>query len=138
MRSSFPGKEIVFSTNLTTGEYDIIADEFLLDVFFNLLHNAVKADPRERVEIGVQTEHTEEDGAFLQMRFEDRGPGMNNSLKESVLIRMEDRERRGTGIGLTLVKQIVDKYGGRVWIKDRVKGDYQQGTSVVLLLPLTH
>ncbi len=138
VRSSFPGKEIVFSTNLTTGEYDIIADEFLLDVFFNLLHNAVKADPRERVEIGVQTEHTEEDGAFLQMRFEDRGLGMNNSLKESVLIRMEDRERRGTGIGLTLVKQIVDKYGGRVWIKDRVKGDYQQGTSVVLLLPLTH
>jgi PAS domain S-box-containing protein len=138
VRSSLPGKEIIFSTDLTTGEYDIIADEFLLDMFFNLLHNAVKADPRERVEISVQTERTEDDGSFLQMRFEDRGRGMSDSVKESVLTGMGDRERRGIGIGLTLVKRIADRYGGRVWIKDRVKGDYQQGTSVVLLLPLTH
>ncbi|MHA2426188.1 MAG: sensor histidine kinase [Candidatus Thorarchaeota archaeon] len=68
---------------------------------------------------------------------QDRGPGINDTLKKAILARFGDREKRGSGLGLTLVRRIMNRYGGRIWVEDRVKGDYQQGTSMVMMLPKT-
>ncbi|MFW9804494.1 MAG: sensor histidine kinase, partial [Candidatus Thorarchaeota archaeon] len=74
--------------------------------------------------------------SFLAIRVQDRGPGINDTLKKAILARFGDRERRGSGLGLTLVRRIIKRYGGRIWVEDRVAGDYQQGASMVILLPL--
>jgi signal transduction histidine kinase len=39
------------------------------------------------------------------------------------------------GIGLTLVKKIIGSYGGEIWIEDRIKGDYTQGSNFIVLIP---
>jgi signal transduction histidine kinase len=39
------------------------------------------------------------------------------------------------GIGLYLVKPLVDSYGGRVWVEDRAPGDHTQGARFVVQLP---
>ena len=41
----------------------------------------------------------------------------------------------GMGLGLSLVKKIIENYNGQIWIEDKVKGDYSQGTNVILLIP---
>jgi sensor histidine kinase regulating citrate/malate metabolism len=42
-------------------------------------------------------------------------------------------ERRG--LGLYLVKTLVSCLGGRMWIEDRVPGDYSKGSKFVIMLP---
>ena len=41
----------------------------------------------------------------------------------------------GSGIGLTLVKKIVESWGGKIWVEDRVKGDISSGSNFVVLIP---
>lgn len=41
----------------------------------------------------------------------------------------------GSGLGLYLVKSLVDSYGGRVWLEDRVKRDHRKGARFVVMLP---
>ena len=40
------------------------------------------------------------------------------------------------GLGLSLVKKIIDLYHGDIWVEDRVKGDYKQGSKFVVLIPI--
>jgi signal transduction histidine kinase len=42
-------------------------------------------------------------------------------------------ERRG--IGLLLVKALLEKFNGTIWIEDRVPGDYHKGSRFLVLLP---
>ncbi|MFW9794752.1 MAG: ATP-binding protein [Candidatus Thorarchaeota archaeon] len=131
---SFPNQKITIDMNLTAGIYCIMANEFLQDVFYNLLHNAVKFTESDEVHITVNSSLTDE-GEFLRLDFEDCGVGIADRLKESILTGIEERVRRVSGVGLTLVKQIIDQYNGKVWVEDRVKGDYTKGTRFVVLLP---
>lgn len=39
------------------------------------------------------------------------------------------------GLGLALVKKIIDNYNGKIWVEDRVKGDHSKGNNFVLLIP---
>lgn len=39
------------------------------------------------------------------------------------------------GLGLTLVKKIIEVFNGKIWIKDRVLGDYSKGSNFVVLVP---
>ncbi|MFW9910820.1 MAG: ATP-binding protein [Candidatus Thorarchaeota archaeon] len=61
--------------------------------------------------------------------------GIKDRLKENILTGITERIRRVSGVGLTLVKQINDQYNGKVWVEDRVKGDFTKGTRVVIMLP---
>jgi len=56
-------------------------------------------------------------------------------MKETLLAGLEERVRRVSGVGLTLVKQIVDQYRGKISVEDRVKGDYTKGARFIILLP---
>jgi PAS domain S-box-containing protein len=134
VNQSFPNKKISLENDLATGAYCIMANEFLQDVFYNLLHNAVKFTESDDVRIRVKSSLTEE-GEFLKLDFEDWGTGISDRLKESILTGIDERVLRVSGVGLTLVKQIMDQYNGKVWIEDRVKGDHTKGTKIVVLLP---
>ena len=131
---SYPDKEIKVNTNLVKGKQNVMADEFLIDLFYNLLHNAARMDLSEDVVIDV-SEYPSDEKDMLMLRIEDRGPGISDSMKEAILSRFDEKVKRGWGLGLTLVKQIVDRYGGKIWIEDRISGDYSQGACFVLVLP---
>jgi PAS domain S-box-containing protein len=134
VKQSFPSREITIETNLTTGTYCIMANEFLQDVFYNLLHNSVKNTETPAVRINVQSSLVQ-DGEFLRIEVEDFGSGINDRVKESILRGLDDRVHRVSGVGLTLVRQIVDIFSGKVWVEDRVKGDHTQGARFIIHLP---
>ena len=41
----------------------------------------------------------------------------------------------GLGLGLTLVKKILNLYKGEIWVQDKIESDYTQGSNFVILLP---
>jgi PAS domain S-box-containing protein len=89
----------------------------LVEMLQNLLDNAVKfmgAQPMPLVEIGVRNQHKP---AVLFVR--DNGIGIAPEFHERVfgLFNRLDQNIDGTGVGLTLVKRIVEVHGGRVWIE---------------------
>jgi PAS domain S-box-containing protein len=111
------------------------ANELIDDVFANLVNNAVK-HTREGTEIGVDLDVIEDNGKhFYRVTVEDNGPGIPDESKESIFNRMYMGSSRGMGLGLYIVRTLVNSYGGRVWAEDRIKGDHTKGARFVVLLP---
>ncbi len=132
---SFPNKQLEVAIDFGPGEYIVTADRFLEDVFYNLLHNAIRFDPEATVRIEVRAKAI---GAeTLSIAMEDSGQGIPDKEKEDILVSIGDRKGARHGIGLTLVKRIIDRYSGRIWIEDRVKGNHTKGTRFVIELPMS-
>ena len=114
------------------------ANELLRDVFANLVSNAVNHTGKGTT-IGIVLETTTENGGrFCRVCVEDDGPGIPDDLKDKIFNRKlkGSTRARGMGLGLYLVRSLVESFGGRVWVEDRVKGDHGQGARFVVLLPL--
>jgi PAS domain S-box-containing protein len=90
----------------------------LQQVFMNLIGNAVKHGRREDTRITIRW-HRE--GSFVQFTVADNGPGIGPAFHDKVwgiFQTLAPRDRvEGTGIGLALVKKIVELRGGRVWLE---------------------
>jgi PAS domain S-box-containing protein len=105
----------------------------LAQLFGNLLSNALKfSDGRRPPRVDVSA--TPDDGAW---RFEvaDNGLGIDPANAERVFGMFErlhaEDQYGGTGIGLAICKQIVERHGGRIWCEPRPAG----GTSFLFTLP---
>ena len=90
----------------------------LLEVVQNLVDNAAKFmgnQPEPRIEIG----HDGEEAGKLIFHVRDNGIGIPPEHHERVfgLFNKLDVKADGTGIGLTLVKRIVEVHGGRIWVQ---------------------
>ena len=89
----------------------------LRQVFTNLLRNAIKFSHGRalmRIEIGARIAGNE---TIFHVR--DNGVGFAPQLRERLFqpfVRLHDRDRyQGSGLGLSIVKRIVERHGGRVW-----------------------
>ncbi|WP_214041610.1 PAS domain S-box protein [Methanoculleus sp.] len=109
----------------------VLADDLLSEVFTNLIGNAVKHGG-PGVAVTVRTE--EEDG-FVRVTVADTGRGVPDDQKEDIFHRYEKKQRGvGEGLGLYLVQILIDRYGGRIWVEDRVPGHPGDGAAFSLLL----
>jgi PAS domain S-box-containing protein len=121
--------------DLDKGLPQLQADEARLrQVFFNLLSNASKFTPDGgKIRVGA----LQEDG-FCQVTVSDNGIGIKKEDLKQIFEpfyqadNLATRERRGTGLGLTLVKEIVEMHGGQI----RVESNYGKGSNFVFTLPL--
>jgi PAS domain S-box-containing protein len=125
VRNTFPEKEIRIESNLSKGNLAVLADGFLVDVFYNLLHNSIRLDKEPIVRIEIAAEKIE--NGLLKIKISDFGPGIDDTRKMSLFTRVGTDGRRVAGIGLTLVKRIMDRYHGAILVEDRVKGEYRKG-----------
>ena len=99
-------------------------------VIINLITNARKAvAPGGTIEI-----QTWEDKDILHMVFLDNGSGMSRETLNHLFEPFYSKSDRGTGLGMIIIKNIVEVHDGSVSVKSR-EGE---GTKVHLTLPLTH
>jgi len=104
----------------------------LLEVLQNLLDNAVKfmgVQPQPCISFGVRRD-AEETVCYVR----DNGIGIAPRYHEKVfgLFERLDGASDGTGIGLTLVKRIVEVHGGRIWVESAGEG---HGSTFCFTLP---
>lgn len=116
----------------------VIGGELLRDVFINLINSAVKYSSG-KVEIDIALGKMFEGGReFYKVDIEDDGPGIPDEMKSKMFLRKQrgNPKSSGNGLGLYLVKKVVEAFHGRVWVEDRVPGDHSQGARFVVLLPV--
>jgi PAS domain S-box-containing protein len=102
----------------------------LVEVFANLIGNAVKflgPQPTPRVEVGFR-------GSDRAFYVKDNGVGIAPAYHDRVFNLFErlDPRTEGTGVGLAIVKRIVEVHGGRVWVES---GGAGQGAAFCFTLP---
>ena len=91
------------------------------DVFFNVVTNAIKFmgdDKQRQITIGCN-----KDGDYYKFFIEDTGIGIRKEFQNSVFkifCRLKDVEVEGTGVGLVIVKKIVEIHSGKIWIESPV------------------
>lgn len=108
------------------GRARVDAEQFE-QVITNLVRNAVEAGSSlDNVVLGVTATA---EGWRLELN--DRGGGMNESVIAQALAPFYSTKREGTGLGLALVREILEAHGGSVAIANREGG----GLRVILLLP---
>ena len=129
VRNSFPQRELRANIDVAKDDVSVLADEFLIDAIFNLLHNAMKHSTDNEVAIEIKV--TEEQNS-VKIEIDDRGPGIDNESKKALLNRLESGIKLGSGMGLTLIKRIVERYNGKIEIEDRVPGEYSHGVIVYI------
>jgi PAS domain S-box-containing protein len=117
---------------------NVMANGLLKDVFSNILGNAIKHTPGDHVSINIRLSRSNSDGKkYYRVAVEDSGPGIPDEMKTRIFNRLErgSTKARGKGLGLYLVKTLVDDFHGKVWVEDRVKGDHTQGSRFIVMLP---
>ena len=112
----------------------VFADEkMLLSVFQNIISNAIRNSP-EGGKITI-TAKEKEDKIVVQVR--DSGIGMSKELQAKLFTPQrhspskEDREKKGSGIGLLLAKGSVETNGGEIWVESTIG----KGSSFYFTLP---
>ncbi len=141
LHNSFQTRNINIQLNTPTKNLYVIANNLLLDVFENILINAVRYNDKSKIEIIIDIGKEErEDKNFIKMEFKDNGIGISDYRKSTIFERGSRKryKSKGMGLGLSLVRKIVDTYKGDIWVEDRVKGDYNQGSNFVVLIPSNH
>lgn len=115
------------------------ADELLVDTFTNIIGNAIKHfNGNGNLEITIRSESAYiNDKGFCKIIIEDNGHGIPDARKEQLFNRFsrENTKTKGTGLGLYLVKSLIENYNGKVWVEDRINGDHTKGSRFVIMLP---
>jgi len=119
---------------------EIICDKTrVTEIFRNLITNAVKYNAQEKkiIEIGcigeVITGRTVEKQVFY---VKDNGIGIEAEFHEDIFrifkrLNSETDDKKGTGVGLTFVRKIVDRHGGRIWLESK----FGEGTTFYFTIP---
>ena len=140
VQKNFRDKKLNIKMNPFKEKIYVEANELLVEVFENLLINAVLHNLNDSVDITIQiTQTLKEDRNFIKVELIDNGIGITDNRKEWIFNNSfkKDKSGKGMGFGLSLVKKIIDSYGGFIWIENRIKGDYSKGSNFVILLPVS-
>ncbi len=126
-----PGNiEISIENELPTIKCDRIR---VFQVFQNLLSNAVKYMDKEHGTIKV---NCEQEGGCWKFGVSDNGPGIEEKHYERIFRMFQTLTPKdkfeSTGVGLTVVKKIIQLYGGKVWVESKLG----QGSTFFFTLPM--
>ena len=115
-------------------ELALVGDRELMEyAFYNLLTNAIKYSP-QRTQVTVTAWHGE---GRVRVAVQDQGIGMDQKEVRQIFQkfyrtrRAEQSGESGTGIGLSIVEQIVAQHGGTIEVKSRPG----EGSCFTLVLP---
>ena len=120
---------------------EVIANKLLYDIFRILLINAIQYNDNQEIEVSIKISKHQEDGKnYVRMEFRDNGIGMPDKMKESIFHNIYEKPKthKRIGLGLLLVREVIHSFNGIIWAEDRIKGDYNMGTNIILLIPETH
>ena len=110
---------------------EVLTEEIpIVQIFSNLIGNAVKYGDKDILKLKLFSELK---GDHILFKVEDNGPGIPKSQQEKVFGLFQTMgEGKGTGVGLALVKRIIEERGGYI----QLESDGKNGSSFRFLWPL--
>lgn len=130
MCEQIKSQKIAVRTDIDTDIPLIRADVMQIEqAVQNLVRNAVEAMP----EGGKLTITTKCAGDDIIIKIEDSGPGIPKAERERVFQSFYTTKTRGTGLGLTIVRSVLERHGGGIEIEQ----PETSGTRVMVRLPIT-
>lgn len=108
------------SLHLQPNVYAMVDTSSFPSIITNLVDNAIKYSPKdEKIELHLKKEKNN-----ISIRVIDQGAGISNADKQKIFYKFfragneETRKAKGTGLGLYIVKYIVQNHNGKVMVKD--------------------
>jgi len=113
------------------------SNDFLTNIFENILVNAIIHNKNKTIEVGIKaSKYKLNETQYIKIECIDNGVGISDNRKKEIFItREEEQSKFRTGLGLSLIKKVIESYNGKIWVEDRVKGDYTRGSNFILLIP---
>jgi len=122
MRPAIESKKLKLITNIPKDLPNIIGDKFRLSqVFKNLFTNAIKFTDN-----GSITVEAEKKKDSILIVFKDTGIGISKDELKKIFNKFyqaytgDDRKNEGTGLGLYICKEIVQKHNGEIWVESEI------------------
>jgi len=114
---------------------NVLVDQYMFTIIIrNLLSNAIKFSHRNgKIELKTSFENQ-----FVQFSISDHGVGIKNEIIEKIFdiqhktTTLGTEKEKGTGFGLKLCKEYVEKHGGRIWAESKVG----EGSTFYFALPV--
>ncbi|MFX0124413.1 MAG: sensor histidine kinase [Candidatus Hodarchaeota archaeon] len=134
--NNFPNKNVKFHIEINQSvNFWINANEFIEDVFVNLFSNAIKHNNREQVEIELVISSSLIRGIdYWVVSISDNGPGIPEEKKKYLFTGKLRKD--GSGIGLSIVKNIIDGFKGKITVRNKENDNGEVcGTVFVLFFP---
>ncbi len=129
MSPQLKDKNISFKNELATDLPLVSADKKQMQqVFWNVLINALQAIDTN----GIISIRTLNHNSFVQIVISDNGKGIEKKQIESIFKAFYTTKHKGTGLGLTITKRIVDQHRGEI----NLESDTGIGTSVTINIPI--
>jgi PAS domain S-box-containing protein len=98
----------------------------LRQIIVNLTTNAIKFTQEGQVAISAETQEKENSSAFLHFAVSDTGTGIPPDKTETIFETFQQadtsttRKYGGTGLGLTISRQLVEMMGGKIWVESEL------------------
>ncbi|MFP4050721.1 MAG: PAS domain-containing protein [Thermoplasmata archaeon] len=111
-------KGIEISLNCTSNKCEVLGGALLKEVFSNIIENSIYHSQGDKIRISV--EEMKEDTKVV---IEDNGKGIPDDKKDKIFKKgYTTDEKRGTGLGLFLIRMLLNIYGGSISVKDSELG----------------
>ncbi len=126
-------KEVQIINEIPKGLHVKADKEMLSTIIRNLVSNAIKFTDKD----GMITLKAEKKKQFVHFSISDTGIGMTEKMKNNLfdisvnISRNGTNNEKGTGLGLMLCKEFVEKHGGKIWVESKEN----QGTTMFFVIP---
>ncbi|HEY0088748.1 MAG TPA: PAS domain-containing sensor histidine kinase, partial [Candidatus Lokiarchaeia archaeon] len=141
LRNTFYYKNLDVKFISTQNKFFVKGNDLLPNIFENILLNALKHNLNEKIEILIKISKIKKDMTdFIKFELIDNGIGIPDLLKKEIFSRKlheieKEKISSGMGLGLILVKSILNAINGEIAVEDRIKGDYAKGSNFIVLIP---
>ena len=93
----------------------IVADKLRLNqVFLNIINNAINIVKEGEIIVFLERQ----DNNTVLVRITDDGPGIPSNIKDTLFTKFVTGSKSGTGLGLYICKNIIEKHGGKIWAEN--------------------
>ena len=108
----------------------IVADKLRLNqVFLNIINNAINVSQKGQIIVFLERQNNN----TVLVRITDKGAGIPSNIKNKLFTKFVTGSKSGTGLGLYICKNIIEKHGGKIWADN----NKNKGANFNFTIPMT-
>ena len=108
------GKNISLVLKSKEKSIRLVADKLRVNqVFSNIINNAINILQEGQVIVSVRRQNSD-----VLVNIIDNGPGIPSNIKDKLFTKFVTGSKTGTGLGLYICKNIIEKHGGKIWAEN--------------------